>query len=1284
MTTPDRSEECLARRRRRLGAARVWLAPCLLVASLSAFAWARDQGRTAPSTPPAGLEPGPPATGEQGGEAGKKASQARAEEEETQPGEDEPASPQRGGQAAVEDLLKVALSRPGHLSAEELAAMCGQRASQLQKRGQRAAARVLREVERLCRRDPDAPVLGLLEQAHVAPGQRPLVARAAELDREAAALARRGHQAGARKLLEEALQIREELYPETRYPDGNPFLAMSLSAAGRQLQAQGEYPRAATLLKRGLAMLERRYPDRHPLLSAALHDLGRLLREGGEYAEARPHLERALTMCEALYPPRDFPRGHPALALSLESLGDLLRAQGNWPAALSHCQRGLAMYETLYPPDRYPKGHPRLAASLRNLGLLLLARGESQRGLPHLRRALEMCEALYPPDQYAKGHADLVLSLRTLGSSLAAQGEYHQARPYLQRAVAVCEALYSPTDYPRGHPFLVECLESLAAVVRAQEGNDRALPYHERALAACEALYAREQYPNGHPRLALSLASVGRSLAAGRDYRRALPYLRRALAASELLYPRDRYPKGHAQVAEGLIALGHGLLLAGEDEQALPYLRRALAQSESLYPEAEYPRGHPGLSASLRGLGALLHARGEHGEALPHLRRAVRMDQDLADGFAACASEAEALNFAAALPLARDLLLSTPDRPDLSADEVYTPVWRGKAAVARVLRRRQEALADGAGPAARQLWQELLQTRRDLASLLLGPADRSEDRLRQVRQLTARKEDLERRLAQSLPGFSRSQLLGLPPHGELVKKLPPGTAFIDLLRYVRIEQVPPATPRRGWRATPSYAAFVLTRGGPVRRVDLGRAWPIEAALAEWRRDIADQKPGPAADRLSELLWVPLARYLPAGTRTVLVAPDGDLTRLPWSALPVRPGGHPLLEDHALAVVPHGPFLLDRLAAPPPGDGPGLLLAVGGVRYGVAPAGAERDRVPPLWGPLPHTTEEVDAILRLAGGRPALALREDEPSPGRLLAELPRARQAHLATHGFFAGPALRSVLQVDERLYERVPFGAERAAPGARNPLTLSGLVLSGAGPRPADKEPSGAEGILTAEAVASLPLQDLELVVLSACETGLGEVAGGEGVFGLQRAFHLAGAHTVVASLWKVDDAATHALMAEFYRNLWQRRLGKLEALRQAQLATLRSSGPTSGSVRTAGSPRPIATGQDGQRWPEKRMPPLFWATWVLSGDPGDLSPGETPSPSRADAASLAEGGPGPGSASALRRLAVGAVLVGSLFVLVRLVRRRGRPGKSPAREGPRPAGGGESLGGGHGKPAG
>jgi CHAT domain-containing protein len=262
----------------------------------------------------------------------------------------------------------------------------------------------------------------------------------------------------------------------------------------------------------------------------------------------------------------------------------------------------------------------------------------------------------------------------------------------------------------------------------------------------------------------------------------------------------------------------------------------------------------------------------------------------------------------------------------------------------------------------------------------------------------------------------------------------------------------------------------------------------------------------------------------------------------------------LLEDYALAVVPNGPALLDGLRPrdrrPAAEDG---LLTVGGVAYDTVPeavvARADARGVEPhraaergagiTWGALSGTGPEAERVAALAAPRKVLALTGAEAGTARLQAQLPKARWAHLATHGFFADKAVRSAFQLDERLYERNT--RDRATPGARSPLVLSGLVLAGAN----KPDPAGDGGILTAEAIVGLDLSGLDLAVLSACETGLGEVAGGEGVYGLQRAFHQAGCRDVVASLWRVNDEATAALMAVFYRKLWQENLPPVEALR-------------------------------------------------------------------------------------------------------------------------------------------
>jgi CHAT domain-containing protein len=1026
----------------------------------------------------------------------------------------------------------------------------------------------------------------------------------------------RGDYAKALPLYERALAMREALYPKDRFPNGHLHLAQSLNGLALLHQARGDYAKALPPFERALAMLEAlypkdRHPNGHPNLAANLNNLARLHEARAEYDRALPLHERALAMWEALYPGDRFPNGHPNLAVSLNNLAALHSLRGDYSRALPLCERALAIHEAF--KDRYPNGHSDLARSVSNLAGLHQARGDYARSLPLYERALAIWEALYPGDHYPNGHPDLAATLGYLASLHQARGDYAKALPLYERALAIREAFYPADRYSNGHPDLAASLNNLALLHQARGDYAKALPPFEGALAMLEALYPKDRHPNGHPNLAASLNNLAHLHEVRGDYAKALPPFERALAMLEALYPKDRHPNGHPNLAASLNNLAELHRARGDYGRALPLSERALVIYEALYPKDRYPNGHPDLAASVSNLALHHRFRGDCTNALPLYERALNMYQHFAAAVCDSASETEASNFLASLPLTRDGFLSLP--PDrVAAEAAYAPVWRDKAAIARVFQQRHRAALASRDPATAALYDRLQATRRRLARQLLAQADPSWDTSAEVAELTADKERLERELAQRLPAAANRNP-GVP--GALAGRLPTSTAFVDLLEFVRIEQDPAKPGRQGETWTRSYVAFVLAPGAVVRRVDLGASKPIDDAVAAWRQALIEGTDSPAAAELRRLLWEPIARQLPADTRTVYLAPDGALCRLPWSALPGKVPGTVLLEDYALAVVPNGPALLEALQPrnrrPAAGD---TVLTVGGVAYDRAPptpvATADNRGLEPLraaergtgvtWGALFATGPEAERVAALAAPRKVLALTGAEAGVARLQAELPKSRWAHLATHGFFADKAVRSAFQLDERLFQRTT--RERATPGARLPLVLSGLVLAGAN-RP---DSAGDGGILTAEAIVGLDLSGLDLAVLSACETGLGEVAGGEGVYGLQRAFHLAGCRDVVASLWRVNDKATAALMAVFYCKLWQENLPPIEALRQAQLTLYRhperidelaERGYDVSKVVKLPADEPTKEGAA----PGARAPAKLWAAFVLSG-PGRDSP--------------------------------------------------------------------------------
>lgn len=347
-------------------------------------------------------------------------------------------------------------------------------------------------------------------------------------------------------------------------------------------------------------------------------------------------------------------------------------------------------------------------------------------------------------------------------------------------------------------------------------------------------------------------------------------------------------------------------------------------------------------------------------------------------------------------------------------------------------------------------------------------------------------------------------------------------------------------------------------------------------------------------RIREAVWTPLVEHL-SGADIVLVSPDGALGTLPLGALPGRESGTYLLEDHTLAVVPVPRLLSDvesPSGAPRPSEETGDLLLVGDVDYDAPGTGPDRQRIDGPFVPLPGTEHEVTAIRELVGKRNVRVefLGRNEATEGRFRSIAPRYRHLHLATHGFF------ETSEVDDRPGYSSETRAVRGMLGA-SPFpgvvgrARSGLALSGANHR---GDGTGEDGILTSEEIAALALPGVETVVLSACDTGLGTIRGGEGLLGVQRAFHVAGAQTTVATLWKVDDDATRTLMVEFYRRCWDRGTSRVVALREAQLALLRGYDAEAGEIRGLGTKSvPIRT-----RAASGRLSPYYWAAFQVSGD--------------------------------------------------------------------------------------
>lgn len=1024
----------------------------------------------------------------------------------------------------------------------------------------------------------------------------------------------RGDLVKARPLIETTCDLSRELFGEksAAYADA----LNNLAALQRDL---GDVPASLALCRQVRDLRKQLFGVNSVAYANSVHNLATACSESGDLSQALRLFEQCLALRRKLLPP-----GHPHTADTINNLAAAYLELGDFAKAIELFEEARQMRRKVLTEQ-----HPAYADSLRNLAGAYQKKGDFTRALQLLEEARTI---------YSKfGGRDDPGVVNALASLASERGDLAPARALYQQAADLRRQQLGPT-----HPLYASTLEGLAAVYREVGDPGRALDAAQRALAIRKQTGGENQ-----PAYARCLNTLATAYWSAKDYTHARERFEQARAACKALHldgtsdyalvlnnlgalyqtqlhdcdraaalyeeslaiRRRTLGERHPAVIQSLTNLASLANYRGDYNKALRLSKQVLERCrESLSPD------HPLLADSWMDLGMDRYALGEEGPAAKDFEEALRCREAFIERTLSVLSERQRQEFVADQRLSVNLYLSVAQKVGLSADATYARVlaWKGILAGRHGEERRLEDR-----PELKALREPLAEARAGLAQLALHLAVSEEGRadwLQRFDVLERRKEDLESRLAQA-DAVLRGQIkLRTATAADVARTLPRDAALVDFLVYGHY--TPPPEKHGLYPVEERLLAFVLARDrGPVC-VQLGPVDPVTRAFAAWRRAVvAGRDPAGAADRLVRLVWRPLLPHL-GDHRTVLIAPDGPLCGLPFAALPGEAPDSYLVEDWTFGSLVSGRQLLELAVSDrgPRGEG---LLAVGGLVYGPT-ATAREPALHHTWGELPGTQVEVEDLAKAyrqafeAGPRPVVSGGPTLEADGlkRLLAPAPtgpRWRYVHLATHGFF---------EPDPTETEPAPgtplsFEAERTLRvHGRNPLLSSGLVLSRAN--------AGArQGILTAEEVAALDLRGVELVVLSACDTGRGQLVPHEGVLGLQRAFQAAGARSLLTSLWSVNDAATSVLMKEFYANLWQQKRSRWEALRQAQLAVLRHpervqerqaelaaelrrKGVTRELLAARGieeeaSPLPAATASVTRA---HRSPPRLWAAFVLSGD--------------------------------------------------------------------------------------
>ena len=924
-------------------------------------------------------------------------------------------------------------------------------------------------------------------------------------------------------------------------PDGSMEEAEILRDYGNLAYSQGKFSEARQLVGKAAAIGERLAPE-SPEFAHALQNLGNAESSEGDLVAAREHMQQALDIKQKL-------GANPAPMLI--NLGSLAVYEGDYAAAREYFEKALALFTRV--KEKTGERTLGIPIALADLCQLSEMQGDLVAAFEFCKRAIVVAEADHPHTM------NLASDLTLMGDILREQGRFNEANDHYQRALAIQQKIASDSL------FISDTLDGLAQLARDQHDLGLAVIYEDRAFEmaqkSCPDLWCTPKFLN----------SLG-----------------------ELAYER-------------------GDLLNSEK-----YLRQALDLREKHLGPA-----HPDLAISLNDLALTLAAQGKTDEALTGTLRGETIGADHLRVSVRTLSERQALAYEAVRATGLDLALTMAGDRTIKTSgrgQVFDAVIRSRALVFDELAARHRSAYEGADPQIKQLADDLFSARARLATLVFRGAEdlKPEVYRKLLDDAREQKEKAERMLAEKSLEFRQDQARSQIGLKQISAALPPDSALVAYVRYSRqVFPLPPAA-KAPKQAIPSYAVVVLraARSEPTF-VRLGSAREIDRLVGEWRRSIAQQAeaengPGKVAydasgqvgADLRRKIWDPLLPEL-RNTRRVFVVPDGALHLVNIAALPAGRGRYliesgPLIHylsaerDLVPASTKRGEGIL--VLGNPAFDVAGKVLVVSNqqptsaaprptrgtrstcgsfqtLHFPPLPASQQEvEQIAALWGKT--TTPERAGLLRGAEALPGDGLVESTGADASLeafLQQAPGKRVLHIATHGFFlqgnCESATQRRLDVGKRNESFLPAAAE-------NPLLLSGLAFAGANRR-APSTPDQSDGILTAEEIAGINLEGVGWAVLSACDTGVGEIKVGEGVFGLRRAFQVAGAKTVIMSLWPVEDRYARDWMGKLYGEHFLKGKDTAESVRAASLSILRQ-----------------------RRAKHKSTSPFYWGAFIAAGD--------------------------------------------------------------------------------------
>jgi CHAT domain-containing protein/Tfp pilus assembly protein PilF len=892
-----------------------------------------------------------------------------------------------------------------------------------------------------------------------------------------------------------------------------------------QLEEQSKWPQATPLAEKLVRITSQYYGHNSSETADALHRWAWLIQNYGDYDKAEQLWLDALAIDEKL-----FGKDSVQTTRRLHFLGDLYRECGKHQRARSFLERALSIREEHYGPD-----HPGVGEVLMSLGNLY--RWSNYAGSEtNLSRALIIFEKGGPGEL-----VNVASTLSAMGWLAIAMGDTDLAEQRMRRSLELRRNIHGEE-----HESIATAYSDLGVAHHDCGQIPQAISFFQQATAIRQRLYG-----TNHVLLGESLQSLGGAYLDSGDLAAAESALERARQLIEMHFGPEHRKSAYPLAYLSRIQERRGNYAAAKTLRERGY---GIAK-ESLGTSHEYTIG------TLRNVVRLRAILGEPGDAL----RAADVLQDAEEATLAnllsFTSERQRLLFQHGrnFPMRRYSLWA-----DLGAAKpLARAILRTKGLVLDSLLEDRVVAESSDDPEVRELVNQLAEIRS------VTPFWSESQREALDCSISSDIETLQAALARRVTGVGRARRALSIRLEDVQEAIPQGSVLLEMLRYRHCMG-------ERWRQE-SYGALVISRNEEPRWVCLGAAEQIEKSVKIYQHAVRNAAPQALVQSLAELyrqVWAPLAPHLPAGTKKIIISPDGELNFLSFATL-LQPNKSFLGEQYWFSYVSCG---RDLTAESPASLGRELLVWANpdfGASISTSLTSGRTARSADIRGldfrPLPWAEEEGRELCRRASelGVTNAVLHLAGRATEEQLLQVRSPKILHLATHGF-----LLPAMNTDSR--SATPF-SEFEVPDLRrsssNPMMRSGLALAGAQRTLqlwAEGKPTSAhkDGIVTADDIALLDLRRTWLVVLSACDTGLGIARAGEGVLGLRRGFIQAGAQNLLLTLWPIDDEGTRRFMSDFYTQL-QKSRSPAHALAEVQrnsLKTLRARKGIAEACRIAG----------------------------------------------------------------------------------------------------------------------